>query len=164
MRCSYQDQRGVEEHGSCPGRRLQLLRMLCLLERTRVTLSCWGWGCYCYSVIMDSLLDQISWDVIITILPYCDPLSVLTQLGCSLHPCSHVGALNHYYRSIILGYDRLWKDQCIRVTFVRPFRRLDWISRETVQGGVVAQQLSLLHSPCVASESVFLSLPFHVDG
>ena len=22
---------------------------------------------------MDSLLDQISWDVIITILPYCDP-------------------------------------------------------------------------------------------
>ena len=187
MRCSYQDQRGVEEYGSCPGRRLQLLSVLCLLERlivkcavlerlvakcavlerlvakcavlerirVRFVVSEMGW--YCYSVIMDSLLNKINWDVIIMILPYCNPLSVLTQMGYSFHSYSHVGALNRYYRSTILGYDRLWKDQCIRVVFVRSVRCLDWISREAVQRSIVVKQLSLLYSPCVVSENVFFS-------
>lgn len=83
VRRSYQDQRGVEEHGGCSGCWMQLLSTHCLFH-TPVSCSpcsCRARWAYCNSLTMQSLLDAISFDVIMMVLPYCEPNQVLLQIG-----------------------------------------------------------------------------------
>ena len=50
------------------------------------------------------------------VLPYCEPNQVLLQIGVPSLSLYSTGRINHYYRSIILTNDLLWRDECLTVS------------------------------------------------
>lgn len=54
---------------------------------------------------MICLLTDIPFDALLTLLSYCEPLTILLGISC----------LSHHLRIICLNSDALWKEQCHNV-------------------------------------------------